>query len=120
LRWQPDGFSNCFWTRALKFRRKRRTRIGTRLAVAGRQPDVYTAAFREIQSCLLRQTPRLGDDVRSLLLEAIGIAAYANDEQRATAEAFLLEQSRARRKRSLAQPGGSKARQTKPETADSE
>ena len=94
LRWQPGRLFQLLLDTSPEVQKEAAYAIGTRLAVAGRQPDVYTAAFREIQSCLLRQTPRLGDDVRSLLLEAIGIAAYANDEQRATAEAFLLEQSR--------------------------
>ena len=94
LRWQPGRLFQLLLDTSPEVQKEAAYAIGTRLAVAGRQPDVYTAAVNEIRSCLQRQTPRLGDDVRGLLLEAIGIAAYANDEQRATAEAYLLEQSR--------------------------
>ena len=92
LRWQPGRLFRLLQDSSPAVQKEAAYAIGTRLTAPGRNADVITAAFNEIQSCLKRSPAELPDDVRGLLFEAVGVAAYATDEQRAAAEAFLVDQ----------------------------
>ena len=92
LRWFPGELFRLLLDANPGVQKEAAYAIGTRLSASGRSADLTTAAFNEIRSCLKLPPARLRDDVRGLLVEAVGVTAYANDEQRGAAEAFLLDQ----------------------------
>jgi len=101
-RWLPGLLFDMLDSPQVEIQKEAAYAIGKRFAIAGRQPEVYDVVFKELTHCVLRnQTIPATRELRSeldaitgLLLEAIGLGAYPNAEQRNAAETFLVQQAR--------------------------
>lgn len=92
-RWQPGILFQLLDDPSPDVQREAAYGIGKRISVAGKPAELYAAVFKELRICATRTQTQTTDDVRGLLLEAVGLAAYGDDEDRNAAETFLVQQS---------------------------
>jgi cyclophilin family peptidyl-prolyl cis-trans isomerase/HEAT repeat protein len=89
-RWQPGQLFRLLRDRTVNVRKEAAYAIGVRLADAGLESELVTAAGIELRGCLLNEAD---PQVQGLLLEAIGVAHYGSDALRSDAEMFITQQS---------------------------
>ncbi len=89
-RWQPGPLFQFLIDDSTEIRKEAAYAIGSRLSKSGLDPDLVTAATKELQACWLKQSDAA---VQGLMLEAIGMTRYPIPTQREDAEAFLVAES---------------------------
>ena len=91
MRWQPGELFTMVRHWDPRVRREAAYGINVAVSRPAVEQNVATASRKEIAACLVSEgTP----GVRQLLIEAIGVARYGTDEDRAEAAAYLVERSR--------------------------
>jgi len=90
LRWHPGRLFFLLLSPNERIRKEGAYAIGVQLSKPGLEANLVTAATKEIRSCLQRP---VDPGTAGLLLEAIGVARYANDDLIAEAEAFLVAEA---------------------------
>ena len=116
-RWLPGVLFDMLDSPQPEIQKEAAYALGKHFAMAGRRPEEYDVIFKELTYCVLRQQVLPApeqlraelDEVTGLLLEAIGLGAYPNAEQRNTAEAFLIQQAKGTDQRLLGAARGVEA-----------
>ncbi|HXT69063.1 MAG TPA: peptidylprolyl isomerase [Vicinamibacterales bacterium] len=91
MRWQPGELFMMLRNGDPRVRREIAYGITVAVSRPNVEQNVATASRKEIAACLLSERM---PDVRQFLIEAIGVAHYGTDEDRAEAAAYLVERSR--------------------------
>ena len=90
-RWQAGPLFQYLIDDNPEIRKEAAYAIGTRMGAENLEADLVTAAVREIHACWLKQTD---PDVQATILASIGNIRYANEQQRQTAEDFLVREAK--------------------------
>jgi aminopeptidase YwaD len=89
-RWQPGQLFRLLADQNVSVRKEAAYALGVRLADAKMDAELVVAAGVELRACLLLEKQ---PEVQGLILEAIGVAHYGNDDARTDAEVYITDQS---------------------------